>query len=311
MLQGFAKHGEYVDFGESWLVYLTQQGGKKILVDGNEVIIGYSGSKEIFIKPDSVVQELTRGTKTHSHYEHTTTKETLNKEEYNKIVYGQYYDYDEGEHNYPSLEVEFEHRKKIQELKDNYQHVYDIKPDTVEDVLLTCVGDATPTGSLYISTALAYGKARFGNSGFYRVDWSAATAGILKEFLSEHDLHREYSNSDHSNVRFAKIKGNYILNDNIKGADKEKYGIYHSLDDAKEALEAHTKYLKNFLYVKVFGNNIVLDKATVGKVVADLESIQNCVNNLDVKQKSVSSKYSLVNKIKGLLEDYRKLVEGE
>ena len=116
MLQGFAKHGEYVDFGKSWLVYLTQQSGKKILVDDKEVILSYTGSKQVFIKPDAVVVEVIRGNKVHTHYEHKDTKEVMNKIEYNNILYGEFYD-DDG-YFYPSLEAEFEHRKQVEELKN-------------------------------------------------------------------------------------------------------------------------------------------------------------------------------------------------
>lgn len=307
MLQGFAKHGEYVDFGESWLVYLTQQGGKKILVDGEQIIFSYSGSKQIFIKPDTVVQDVTRGTKTHTHYEHKDTKEKMTFQEYNSIKYGQYYDSEGGDFHYPSLEVEFEHRKQVEALKENYLHVYHETPDVSEPVQLTCVGSATPTGNPFIETALAYSKAKFSDSGFYRVNWSGLTAKILKDFIDEHDLHKEFSNANHSNVRYAQIKGKYIMNDNIRGADKEKYGVYSGVELAKDAIESHTKSLRNYLYTKVFGDNIVLDKLTLGKVISDMESVLRDLRGLEVKQKSYSSKISLTNKVDKLLEDYRKL----
>lgn len=309
MLQGFAKHGEYVDFGESWLVYLTQQGGKKILVDDKEVIVGYSGSKQVFIKPDAVVQEVTRGTKTHTHYEHKDTKEKMTFQEYNNIVLGQYWDSDNHEHHYPSLEVEFEHRKHVEELKENYIPVYHETPDIIEPVQLSCVGNATPTGNQFIEIALAYSKAKFSDSGFYRVNWSGLTAKILKDFIDEHDLHKEFSNSDHSNVRFAQIKNKYIMNDNIRGADKEKYGVYANLELAKDAIESHTKSLRKYLYTKVFGDNIVLNKVTLGNVVKELESIKSSLANIEVKQKGVQPKNILLNKISKLVQDYQNLAD--
>lgn len=309
MLQGFAKHGEYVDFGESWLVYLTQQGGKKILVDGEQIIFSYSGSKQIFIKPDAVVQEVARGTKTHTHYEHKDTKEKMTFQEYNSIKYGEYYDSEGSDFRYPSLEIEFEHRKQVEELKENYLPVYHETPDVFEPVTLTCVGRATPTGNEFIETALAYSKAKFSDSGFYRVNWSGLTAKILKGFIDEHDLHKEFSNSDHSNVRFAQIKNKYIMNDNIRGTDKEKYGVYANLELAKDAIESHTKSLRNYLYTKVFGDNIVLNKVTLGNVVKELESIKNSLANIEVKQKGAQPKNILLNKISKLVQDYQNLAD--
>lgn len=309
MLQGFAKHGEYVDFGESWLVYLTQQDGKKILVDGKGVIVGYSGSNQIFIKPDAAVVEVIRGTKIHTHYEHKDTKEVMNKSKYRKIIFAEFYSEDDGEYHYPSLEVEFEHRKQVEELKENYLPVYDIKPDKEEPIQLTCVGSATPTGSPFIETALAYSKTKFSDSGFYRVNWSGLTAKILKDFVDEHNLHKDFTNATHSNVRFAQVKGKYILSSDVSGADKEQTKVYSDLGSAKEAVESHTKSLLKHLYTKTFGDNIVLNKATLGGVVRDLKAIKSSLANLEVKQKSSQSKRILVNKVYNLVKDYQNLVE--
>lgn len=297
-LQSMMEHGEYIDLGESWLVYLSEYGLYKL--EDREVRV--NGGAQFFVKPGTEISKITCYNKELVHYE--KDGEILSVKDYN-AVHDKFRDEDTFEYDYSSLEEEFEHRKELENLRD-YTQIFTQKEDEVTPVPLSFVGSAQDTGNKYITTAFSYGKAKFGNSGFYEVNFTAVTSDTFWEFIGEYSLKEVTTNDFKRNyVRFAKVKGTYVVGDSILGAEEKCKRYYTTLRGAEEAIESHKKAFTRHLKIKIFGDETPLDGVSVKHVFDKLSSIKSSVSALDVKQKGVGSKAQLLHTIEGLINDVK------
>lgn len=305
-IQGFRNNGDYIEISSSWWVNLDNglyriDQEKDINHQNN-----YQQTKNLIIKKGSIVEKVTKFPRETSHYQHESG-DTLTSEEV-LVIRRKYLGDVCYENDYPDLETEYKHKKELLILED-YKPVYTQKEDEYEVVELTCVGSAEDTGSDFITTALCYGKASFGNSGFYKVDLSRIAANELMGFVIKNELEASFENATHSNVHYAKIKGNYIMTSFDESREK-KFRYATSLGAAKLLESDLRSKIRNHLSVKVFGDGGVLKEDSLKEIVSNLEKFSRTLGDVQSKQKtqvkythlmSEMSKY--INEVKSLYEE--------
>lgn len=111
----------------------------------------------------------------------------------------------------------------------------------------------------------------------------------------------------HSGLRFAKIDDKYItgIEDFEKTSNQSIIGTY---EECVARLTNNRKKLNDIISFQLAKQSQkVLDKTTVGNLLTELSTIQNRVQNLDVKQKDYSSHRNTVNQISELINTYKEL----
>lgn len=305
-LQGFAKTGDYLKVDGSYWLCIKDQGLYDINGTCQDVYIGYGGRASQFVLSEvPVLRKVTLGTRELTHYEHEG--KTLSQEEYRNILWK--YEDEDGDNYYPSLEIEFEHRKELEQL-NKFKPVYLQHEDAFEGIETRCVGDVVDTGSRYIENALSYGKACFTNSCFYRVNLSAVTASELAAFVEEHNLKDKYSNSTHSNVHYAKIDNNYVMTD-LPYGDKDKFTMTTSLEEATKVEKETRAEVRSHLNMKVLGGNYGLHGKTLTETYTRVEQWMNTLQEIDVKVKSDSKKRGLRNSMNKFKAELKEILEKQ
>ena len=305
-LQGFAKTGDYLKVDESYWLCIKDAGLYEINGTRQEVHIGYGGRASQFVLSElPVVRKVTLGKRELTHYEQEG--ETLTKEEYQKVN-GKHCD-EEGDRCYPSLEVEFEHRKELEQIY-KFKPVYLQHENTYKVIETRCVGDVVDTGSRYIENALSYGKACFTNSCFYKVNLSAITASELADFVEEHNLKDKYTNSTHSNVNYAQIDNQYVMTD-LPHSDKGKFTMLTSLEDAAKVEKDTRTEVRSHLNMKVLGSNYGLHGKTLTETYTRVEQWMNTLQEIDVKVKSDSKKRGLRNSMNKFKAELKEILERQ
>lgn len=303
-LQGFAKTGDYLKVDNSYWLCIKDSGLYEINGTRDNINVGWnSGNKQVVLSEEPALRKVTLGRRELTHYEHEGT--ALSVKEYNSIN-GKYYDED-GDRCYPSLEVEYEHKKELQELY-KFKAVYHQHEDTFEDIETRCVGDVVDTGSRYIENALSYGKACFTNSCFYRVNLSAVTSSELSDFVEEHNLKSKYKNPNHSNVHYAQIDNQYVMT-NLPYSDKDKFTMATSLEDATKVEKETRAEVRSHLNMKVLGSNYALHGKTLTETYTRVEQWMNTLQEIDVKVKSDSKKRGLRNSMNKFKAELKEILE--
>lgn len=288
------KDYEAVKSGEVLIVQLPSN-WQQYAISG-KVLSSRSG-QQITIHQDEVLQKYIPPVKTFVKVKFEDNSE-LSAETF-KAIQNKYIDED-GDTVYPSLEVEFEHRKQLLELS-GAEKVYDETPEEFIPIELTIIGEMSDTGSKYITTPLVYGKARFSQytESFYNLNVLALLADSLTDFSEKNNL--KLTNSSHSGYKFAQLDGAYISNkswdDMLEGKSNR---TYKTLQEAKSAEQLYRNDFLNYLRAKF--NKNTLDAVSIAQVYAKLESIKNSVRDLDVKQKSYHSKNTTITLINDLLK---------
>jgi len=286
---------EAVKSGEVLIIQLPINYSQHYAVSGK--VIGNRSGHQITIHQDEVLQKYTAPVRNLVKVVLESGIE-LSPDEM-KVIQNQYKDEDYYT-AYPSLEVEFEHRKQLLEL-EKAERVYEETPEEFIPIELTIIGEMNDTGSKYITTPLVYGKARFSQytESFYNLNVLFLLADVMKDFADSNNL--KFTNSTHSGYRFAQIDDKYVSNktwdDMLEGKSNR---TYKTLQEAKSAEQVYRNDFLNYLRAKF--NKNTLDAASIAQVYAKLESIKNSVRDLEVKQKSYHSKNAAINLINDLLK---------
>ena len=305
-LQGFAETGDYLKVDNSYWLCIKDTGLYEINGDRVNVNVGWnSDTKQFVLSEEPVLRKVTIGRKELSHYEYEG--DTLTAKEYNEINNKHYNE--DGDRYYPSLEVEFEHRKELEYIY-KFKAVYNQHEDTYQSIETRCVGDVVDTGSRYIENALSYGKATFSNSKFYRVDLSGITASELSAFVDEYNLKDKYSNSTHSNVHFAQIDNQYVMT-NLPYSHKDKFTMVTTLEEATKLEKDARAEVRSHLNMKVLGGNYGLHGKTLTDTYSKVEQWMNTLQELDVKVKSDTKKRGLRNSMNKFKAELKEILEKQ
>jgi hypothetical protein len=111
----------------------------------------------------------------------------------------------------------------------------------------------------------------------------------------------------HSGLRWVKIDDTYVsgMEEFEKTSNREIIASYEECVERMTATKNKLKELVDFHFAKQSQN--VLDKATVGHLLSQLQILQNSVYGLDVKVKDESSQRSVSNRINELIKVYKEL----
>lgn len=212
----------------------------------------------------------------------------------------EFYNDDDDEYFFPDLDTEFEFKKK-QELLN--RHVAVRAPDTerLDTVNITVVGEAIDTGSKFIVTPFSYGQVSFNGRGVFRIDLSAIAADEFQKQQANYTQFITFTNSTHSNIRFAQADSNYLFKDDTLGAKENQVRVLTTLADAK-ALEAEVRAaISNTMRQKLAPVTLTKNIVTATGVLNSLETIKSQLAKLDVKQKSYNDWVSVSSNVKKLI----------
>ena len=290
---------EAIVSGETMVVQFPSDYGT-YRIDGKEFPSLYN--KQLVMSRESTIEKVKKHPKTLVKVVRTDGVE-YSQEEFNSIM-NKYVDED-GERYYPSLEEEFEHRKLLESFKD-CERVYEQSSDEVTTIEVTVVGEYTDTGSKFIETPLVYGKGRWftGSNSFYRVNVSGVIGDTIKKFADDNEY--KFENSTHSGFRYAKVDGKYVIPKEFELLSDAGLKVFPTLDQASQC-EAETRS-KMLNHLRGTFNKSEVGVVTVKQIYSELNSLQNSLDNLEVKQKSFNSLNSLRGKVRALKETLGNLV---
>lgn len=211
----------------------------------------------------------------------------------------EFYNEDEDEYIFPNLDTEFEFKKK-QELLNRHVAVRAADTEQLDTVDITVVGEAVDTDSKFIVTPFSYGQVSFNGRGVFRVDLSAIAADEFQKQQANYTQFK-FTNSTHSNIRFAQADSNYLFKDDTLGAKENQVRVLTTLADAK-ALEAEVRAaISNTMRQKLAPVTLTKNIVTATGVLNSLETIKSQLAKLDVKQKSYNDWVSVSSNVKKLI----------
>jgi len=111
----------------------------------------------------------------------------------------------------------------------------------------------------------------------------------------------------HSGLRFVKIDDKFIsgMEEFEKNSNREIIATYEECVVKMNSIKTNLTELINFHFAKQSQN--VMDKATVGHLLGQLQILQNSVSRLDVKQKEYNSQRAINTRINELINVYKEL----
>jgi hypothetical protein len=208
----------------------------------------------------------------------------------------EYYDADEDEYEYPSIEVEFECRKELEALrlfKPLYRHLGVEKTKITPDV----VGSLEDTGHPCIETPVVFGSSKWRGSGVYRCNLSEAARKKYNELASKYSSKARFENSSHSNIRYATLDGSYAFSD--RSPFTEKNVVYkNSLSEAKKEIEWAEREVERIIVGTMEPSK--LDSLSAGEFLRMIESLERQASGLSVKQRSSTSRSGMLTSISNI-----------
>jgi hypothetical protein len=208
----------------------------------------------------------------------------------------EYYDAYEDEYEYPSIEVEFECRKELAALRlfePVYRNLGVEKTKIVPDV----VGSLEDTGHPCIETPIIFGSVSWSGRGIYKCDLSGAAAKKYKELASFYADKARFENATHSNIRYAKVDGDYLFPD--RSPFSEKNVIYtDSLGDAKTKINEAEEEVMRVVVGKMEPSK--LDTKSSGEFLRMIENLERQASGLSVKQRSSTTRRGMLASISNI-----------
>ena len=225
---------------------------------------------------------------------------------------------DYGEMEWESLEDEFAYRKFVSSHETLYKTVYEEEEIVVEKIKEVSL----ETGNPFIKSLFCEGH-KYHEIDVFEYDRPSACKDILKNKMKElgvkyigdrswingNDLReKEWDNSSHSGIRFARLSGKYIfgreweIKHSPKGTLENMRGMYAK---DKKAIEETV----NLQYKKIFGE---FDNANTKYVVNSLKiisDIQGLLEYVEVYKKSSDNYFKAVHKINSLEKQLSKVLK--
>ncbi len=281
--------------------------GDYLLANGNEVRSGYNGTTYLYSNDILPIQLIQRSPRSISGYKYAdgSVMDTTEYDSRFQELITPYFDVELDEIVYPSLEIEFQVRKKTEILKSHVEIIYAEPTVAYTPIEIEIVGTVEDTGSDYIKNILAFNGKTYSNGNLYEVDVTKLVYDTTINYLKDNNLLEHMQNDNGRNyVRFLKVKGEYMFSDFHGTNDKATSG-FMSLNEAKLYCENKAREVVDILRLKLFGGAQPIAIATKLKVYNQLCTIQTKVTNLEVKQKDLSSKHTVCNLIRTLINELK------
>lgn len=288
-------------------VYVVELYSGAYEINGVRTSVGYN--QQLVVESLDTIKRVTTLKGEVLHY--TLGEEQVSVAEYQSLsnlvssMAAEFYNDDADEYFFPDLDTEFEFKKK-QELLNRHVRVCAADTEQLDAVDITVVGEAVDTGSKFITTPFSYGQVSFNGRGVFRVDLSAIATDEYQKQQANYTQFK-FTNSTHSNIRFAQADNNYLFKDDTPGAKENQVRVLTALDVAK-ALEAEVRAtISNVMRQKLAPVALTKDIVTATGVLNSLETIKSQLTKLDVKQKSYHDWVAVTNNVKKLIATLEKV----
>lgn len=273
LVEGLNKY-EAVKVGDLYVVQLKDNNyssGGTHLVGGISTTVGQivSSTLEVYQikKPEKVTE-----------YYKDDSGNTISVEDYRKVISGNepFFDCDSQTYVYPDLETEFNIRKKIDELKDFYPVVKEVKEDPVK-VDIKLIGEMLDTGSSYIECSINFGAASFKEGGYiYKVSPSFDIAVNELSVVANSSPEDLIELPNHSKLRYLKVNSKYIFNTELPLGLSCSPRLFTNLDEAKEYEEKIRSEVRRYVqpYLKKNQDTNRINSVDVSDLLLKLEKVK-------------------------------------
>lgn len=288
---------------------MVKLGRGTYLIDGEVINNDGYGDKWVGVK-DTKNIKMVDTTRFISYYENPNG-DRLTKEEYDEMVrvllVPSYYDDEDESVVFPKdqLDAEYDYKK----FKRDWVAIYKTVQEVSEPLLVETQKTKYNTGNKHITSFF------FNNGGsdlnLFSYNRISAYFSIVTDYMTKlgfvfggdknnYDINKEWCNSTHSGIRYAKAFGSYLFSDKYdvkfsqKGTLADMIKLYNE-DKAEIEAIIHGKYVEKFGKVdeEEFDFNELLDT---------LRAMKKTLDGLDVKNKSVSDHNHLCRRIDGVIK---------
>lgn len=237
-------------------------------------------------------------------------------EDYSELIKesSQYQD-EWGDHQYPSIEIEFDIRKRM-EAYAKAEKVYSESTVEYKPVEIEVIGSVEGTESKFIETPFQYGQATWKPyTGIYKVHTSKISVDEWYE-LEKENPNNSFNNksvigkSDNKDLRFAKID-DYFVFTSIKDKpfinSNNSVEIFSDLNEAKQREHQIRCIIRK--EVAKHTNTDKIQPKTLGYVVRELENLFLQFKKVESKQKTQFQKRSAINRFNSLIDELKGQLE--
>lgn len=219
-----------------------------------------------------------------------------------------------GEPIYPSIEVEFDIRKRLQEFQ-TAEKVYYKPPIYYEPVEIEVIGSAEDTGSSFIETPFRHGEVTWKpKTGVYKLYTTAVSLDQWekeKARNSEHSFHNKgLGEKKYGKLEFARIDNSFVFTSirNMSFVSREgAVEIFTSLDEAKTREEEVRRLVKREVYKHISTN--IPNERTLGEIIQQIEHVEKKVRTVESKQKTQKEHRLAIKSINDLIDSLKKQLE--
>lgn len=225
----------------------------------------------------------------------------VTKEERDKVLRekGKYWDDEAEDWNFPSLDVEYEVKKKALPY-EALKPIYIQKDDEWNPIDVSIIGVWEDAGSEFIETPYQIGLTKFASEGgVCKLHLSSLARHAVQEWAKDMGLSLEMPT--HSHLEYAKVEGRYIFTGWgqlwVKRANI--VNIFKTIEEAKYEEDALKNQITNHLD-KLFAGKF--SEVLRGEVYQDLLTVKDKLCQLDVKVKDAGGRMVVVNMLKRVID---------
>jgi hypothetical protein len=218
-------------------------------------------------------------------YDHKENEKPSLLPEFVARIRQSYFDDEEYEYVYPSLEEEFAHRKSLEEIKENYVEIFSEPEYILGPVNYSIIGSFCETDSDFIHSPIANGKVRYVDDFIFRLDSGKVAKDELNKLVNELGESLFEIGSLSSGIRFVKYKSQYIFTSYEKEPGKQwinstgHYILCVSLAQAKRTEKEIRQFVRNV--IKSY-DEPVFEEMSKGELVGELHEIKNALSRIRV-----------------------------
>ena len=287
-----------VKVGENYVVCLPQG---RYEIDGTQISSGYQGTQVVVpIDKIDTLNKITPAQKKVSHYVLKSGVEvSAEKVNETRSELNSYFDEDYEQYNFPSLEVEFEVRKRCEPYA-NAAAVYIEEPEEIAGYSdkLEFVGEQVDTGSKFVSTAYSLGRMSHQHyNGVFKVDVKGVLRDEFGKVVKDNDWKSEVPT--HSFLEYAKINGTYVFTQKSLYKNPNDR-VFMDLDSAKEFEKTMRKTIRQDIMSKISPEP--MGELLRKEVYSDIMSLIDLINQIEHKQKSHYKKSAALTKANKVLD---------
>lgn len=225
------------------------------------------------------------------------------------------YEDDWGEPNYPSIEVEFDIRKRLQEFQDA-EKVYSEPVVRHENIDIDVIGSAEDTGSDFIETPFQHGCVTWNAStGIYKLLTTQVSLDQWRKEASENTEHafdnaKGIGGGNKGKLEFAKIDNKYVFT-HLQNKTFINRGNTAEIFSTLKAAQEREKEIRQIVSQEVakHTNTGKPDDKTLGEIIQDVDKLNRLVREIESKQKTENKKWTALKNIGELSDRLTKQLE--